>query len=334
MDKKRLALWGHPRHDFSSSHLEDQIKAFFERIAGAGISLYLPFLAEDGRGVYRSDLITCENDYLTPILNIARDYRIQVHPLFGFGHISTAAPQRTYQAPVPKGLDRIYSVGRSLCASWKENRESLVKLIAEILDRYPVDGIQLDYFRYPNMDCESKYPCECQACGDRREPWLGHRNLTEDDRKNPAVLYREILQKNQNLCEALGPIAAHIKKRGKSLSLAARARYLKDAVYEGQDWFQFIREGFFDMIFPMSYNQCPDRFARFLDEHFRLTKGTGVDYLAGVGKKSSLSHLTTKDFIGQIITALEKGADGVSIYSYQGMTDQDFQALKEIKEFF
>ena len=332
MSKKILAIWAHPYTDFTPENLDAQVDALFERYVRAGISVYLPFLTEDGDAYYRSDILRTKHDYLETILKYSNKYKIKVYPLFGFGKLGAICEGRTYQAYVPEGLDEQYPVGRSVCASWKNNQEDVVCLIREVLDRYPLEGIQLDYFRYPNMSFEADYPCECQACCERRKPWLGHDKLTEADRRNPSVMYKEIAQKNQNILRALKRVSSMVKGQGKTLTLAARARYLEDAVYEGQDWRRFAHEGYFDMIFPMSYNTCKDRFQRFLTDHHRLLEGSDTLWIAGVGKQSSLSDLTTDAFIEQIQMAIAEGAEGVCIFSHKGMTESDFVSLEKIRD--
>jgi len=334
MNKKTLAIWSHPYSDVKPKGAEAQFKRMFEMFAESGISVYIPFMASEGKAWYGTEILQTEHDYLSVILELAKQFNIKVYPILGFGKISSLAPQWTYKATVPDGEEAPFSVGRSLCASWKQNRDTLVRVVDELVSNYPVDGLQLDYFRYPNMEFQIKYPCECEACGDRREGWLGHRKLTKEDMAVPSIIYRELRQKHESIYEVLLRIHRVVRKRGMKLSLAARARYLKDALYEGQDWYSWIHEGLFDVVYPMSYNDCRERFQGFLDQHLRLTRNAPVKYMAGVGKKSSLSDLSTDELIWQITTALDEGADGVAIFAYWGMTPADFQALSKIRHLF
>ena len=196
MKKKILAIWAHPYMiSPDTKNLEDLFKRTFNTLAESGVSQYLPFVAEDGKAFYQTDLLDTKVDYLSTILKVANEYGIDVFPLFGFGRIAAMSPEWRYRATAPKETMELPAcVDHSLCASWPDAQDALVAVIDDVLTNYDLPGIQLDYFRYPNSDFQSEFPCECEACQERRIPWLGHGKLTIEDRQKPGIMYKEISQ--------------------------------------------------------------------------------------------------------------------------------------------
>jgi len=111
------------------------------------------------------------------------------------------------------------------------------------------------------------------------------------------------------------------------LSLAARARYLKDAVLEGQDWAEWCHSGMLDFVCPMSYNPCFDRFQRFVEEHTRLLEGAPVRLYPGVGRKSSLGTLSPQDMMQQLEYLRDRGIDAACIFHARALEDEDLRLL-------
>lgn len=325
-----MAIWGHLYRDFEPDNVLDQARRLFERLRRAGIGTYYFFPVDDEMAYYRSDLLPVRADYLTPMRQAAQEMGVEVHPLLGFGRIAPIAGDRRYRSLARPGREVPFSVDRSACPSWPENRDLLVRVVREIVERYAVDGVQLDYFRYPNRDMQAEFPCTCEACRQRRLGWLGRGELTDDDLRHPAVMHKEIAQKGQCIREALERIRALVHGVGKPLSLAARTHYLDDAVYEGQDWVEFAAAGLVDRVLPMSYSRTQAEFEAFVTEHQRLLAPTPVRYLPGVAKSWSCGRLSTEAFLAQVGVALESGANGLCIFANWGMTEADFRGLESL----
>ena len=49
----------------------------------------------------------------------------------------------------------------------------------------------MDMIRYMNTLFWEDFPCECDDCRARREPWLGHGVLSAEDRADPSVMHKE-----------------------------------------------------------------------------------------------------------------------------------------------
>ena len=80
----------------------------------------------------------------------------------------------------------------------------------------------------------------------------------------PGFAYMEAMMRNRFVRALVEPVRQITIAAGLRLSLAARARYLKDAVCEGQDWVEWRRDGLLDFVCPMSYNPWPERYKAFV----------------------------------------------------------------------
>ena len=116
------------------------------------------------------------------------------------------------------------------------------------------------------------------------------------------------------------------------LSAAVRARYYQDALVEGQDWAEWLRDGLLDTVCPMSYNPCFGRFARFIGNHRRLAGDAEATWLAGIGRSSSLGVIDAKTMTRQTEFVISAGADGVCIFHAKALEDDDLAALRELSK--
>jgi uncharacterized lipoprotein YddW (UPF0748 family) len=159
--------------------------------------------------------------------------------------------------------------------------------------------------------------------------WLGKETLEPEDMALPGVMAQELCMRGRFVRSLAERLRVVCDRRGVPLSLAARARYLDDAVVEGQDWAQWAHEGLLDFVCPMSYNPCIDRFKRFVDEHTRILEGAPADLFAGVGRHSSLGTLTPEGMIEQFEHLAEQGVEAACIFHARALTDEDLRLLEQ-----
>jgi uncharacterized lipoprotein YddW (UPF0748 family) len=180
----KLAVWGHPYIEFSEGR-DDQniINAAFSRMSDAGISIYFAFITTEKKLLWTSKVIPKPSiDMLSKLIKAGKASGVEVHPIIGFGSISPffgLFPERTYKTKTEINLPQ-WAKGW-ICPSWKENRDLTIKVAEEILENYEVDGLHMDYMRYPNAGISSQNPCLCEACRKLRMKWLGKEVLDEND---------------------------------------------------------------------------------------------------------------------------------------------------------
>jgi len=326
----KMAVWAHPTSDFREG--ADTLRHVRERLGAlraAGISAYIPFVLSHGKACFESETLgRPERDLLAPVMEAARELEMEVHPIVGFGALGVAGG-RVY-SPGEDAEDVPEWAASWACASWGENHEIVVRVATDLVEDYSPDGIHLDYARYPNASVLSQHPCACERCQAARARWLGKPTLDADDLAIPGIAYKELQMRGEFVRSLVESLRALADGHNILVSAATRARYYRDALYEGQDWAEWCRDGLLDVVCPMSYNPCFGRFARFLDQHRALVADTATQWLAGIGRRSSLGELSPEEMARQIRYAETAGADGVCIFHARALGDEDLSLLMEI----
>ncbi len=328
----QLAVWAHPAREFpEGKDSVDDVKAWLDKLREAGVTRYIPFVTS-GSPVFESAVLgPPQRDLLATLMQVARKIGMEVHPIVGLGGVSPGfGEDEGYYVPLAKAGEELPSwSGRWVDPAWEENVEVICNISEQMLDNYGCDGLHMDAVRYPNTAVLDDHPCVCERCRAARMKWLGKEVPDEADLARPGVVALEIRMREgfvRGLTERLRRIC---DARDLPLSLAARARYLKDAVPEGQDWAQWCRDGLLDFVCPMSYNPCLDRFQRFVEQHTRLLEGADTPLYAGVGRKSSLGTLSPQDMMQQFEYLCERGIGAACIFSAGALEDEDLRLLKD-----
>lgn len=215
------------------------------------------------------------------------------------------------------------------------------KVCKEVTEEYDVDGIHLDFIRYPGPRWGfNKEPVEAfmQRWGvDPRllSVWVQNPMPERFIKKELPLhlrwqyyyysLWAE--QKSRYITEMLRDIHEAVKSAKPQAILSAAvfpdpqvAYYLK-----GQDWPTWMDQGYLDLIVPMAYHGDQHRVMAQMAEARRRARGRVV--FAGLGawiKDPEQIRLEVKEL-------KEIGVDGFSYFSYQGMKDQDEKYIKQIK---
>ncbi len=331
-----IAAWGHPYREFpEGADGPREFAAAFERMRAAGIGIYIPFVMSHGQHYFESELLgPPSRDLLAACMEAGNEVGLEVHPITGLGAVSAVAAAEGegdgMYDPGPECADLPGWARNWPCAAWTENRKTITQVARDMIRDYEPDGLALDYLRYPNTAVLDTHPCHCEVCQEEREAWLGKPLPDAEDLARPGVMYHEVKMRNRFVKTLLHSLREVADDGDLPLSLAARARYLKDAVPEGQDWAEWCQQGLLDFVCPMSYNPCFERFQRFVAEHRNLVEDTGVPLYSGIGRSSSLGTITAEQMEQQIRYALEHGADGVCIFHVGALEEADYEVLARI----
>jgi len=250
--------------------------------------------------------------------------------VLGLGDVGVPVPEGRRYAPGEDAAAMPEGFRSWPCASWGENHEITVRVAQDLIANYSPAGIHLDYVRYPNASHLAEHPCRCERCCEVRLQWLGKPVPDPPDLRVPGIIYKEIQMRVEFVRSLVESMRGLTDQHSIALSAAVRARYYQDAIYEGQDWAEWCQDGLLDFVCPMSYNPCFSRFARFIGQHRRLVAGTGAEWLAGIGRKSSLGELTADEMSRQIRFAEQAGADGVCIFHARALGEEDLSLLREM----
>ncbi len=215
-------------------------------------------------------------------------------------------------------------------------RSYLTSVVEEILSRYPVDGIHLDYVRYPSKDSDfGDYPREVFSTIYRVDPvgifraenFLGSAEEKPAARHIEAEWYRWRSQQVTDLVVQIRKIQ-RLKSPGAMLSVAV----IPDPGYAyevyGQDWPRWINSGLVDIVVTMSYSVSN----KTVLDQARKAKETvtrGRLYIGIATYNRPLDE--AMELVKELRTS---GMEGFSFFSYNSMLEQpeSFQAVK--KELF
>ena len=189
----------------------------------------------------------------------------------------------------------------------------LAALCREIVERYEVDGIHLDYIRYP----ERGIPWDDSRT--YRRYGSGGKTLAAWRRENVTACVRAV----HDAVKAVRPwVKLSCSPVGKYADLprqSARGWNARDAV--GQDAVQWLREGIMDVLFPMMYFDGQDFYPFALDWTERassdcIVPGLGIYFLHPAEGKWELSVIER-----QMNFIRSQSMGGYAMFRSQFLTD-------------
>jgi len=198
-----------------------------------------------------------------------------------------------------------------LCPSHPENRRLEKDAVLELVRRYDIAGIQLDYTRFPG----GSY-CFCDWCRERFQQEAGVEvEHWPEDVLDGGALAEQWRQWRRRLVAGISREIAnevHAAKADCSVSLAASPELKGGSESYGQDWVAWGREGTVDFVCPMDYTEKADEVERLVGEQVRATMGQ-VPVYAGLGASQLKSSWS---LIQQVKAARTAGADGFVLFGY------------------
>lgn len=198
-------------------------------------------------------------------------------------------------------------------------RERVAAVTADLVERYDLDGIHLDYIRYPGPD----FDYSASALAAFRD-WAAARLDADLRRRLDRAAERDPLVWADSLPELWGGFRReqvtsllrriHLGVKTRRPWVMVSAAVLPDTIDARrdrlQDWPNWARAGLLDAVAPMAYTRDDGRFRGQIEGVMAAVPGTEV--WAGIG--SYLAGL--KGTITKISIARELGSRGVLLFSY------------------
>jgi len=117
------------------------------------------------------------------------------------------------------------------CVNGYYQSEYSLKILDEVMDSYPIDGVFFNMFGYQNWDYSGNYfgLCHCEGCKKRFKEMFQEEIPDREDMKDEV--YKKYLQfKEITVKEMLLNINKHIKKRNKEIAISTYSEYMVDIV--------------------------------------------------------------------------------------------------------
>ncbi|MBD2562984.1 MULTISPECIES: family 10 glycosylhydrolase [Nostoc] len=293
----------------------------FDRLAQAGINTVFFETVNAGYTIYPSQVAKEQNplirgwDALEDAVKLAHERDMELHAwvwTFAAGnqrHNQIINVNPDYPGPVLAAhpdwanydnLGNMIPVGQSkpfFDPANPEVRQYLLKLYEEIVTRYDVDGLQLDYIRYPFQD-----PSAGRIYGYGKAARAQFQQLTGVDPINISPSQPELWQKwttfrTEQVDSFVAQVSQQLRQKRPNLILSVAVFPLPELERIQkiqQNWETWARRGDVDLIVPMTYALDTSRFQR-LAQPWIASKQLGATLLVPGIRLLSLPTVGTFD---------------------------------------
>jgi uncharacterized lipoprotein YddW (UPF0748 family) len=327
----------------------DGMRALIRRLAETGINMVYYEAINAGYALYPSQQlvenpeIKAQNwDPLAVAVDEGHKLGIEVHAwvwCFAVGnqrHNVLIGKPRNYVGPVleDKGLmSETLRMGSGsimpprqteywLSPASPKARQFLVEAYDEIVSKYQVDGLQLDYIRYPFQRVLEQAGYE--NIGRSRFAAETGRSIGGGDGDS----YRLWLAwKTQQVNTFVEQVSTMLKSKQRNLKLSA-AVFPMSRVHRilaiQQDWETWINKGWVDALNPMNYARSEGRFKRTLGNVLEYADNQALVY-SGL----AIDRVNEAQMLDQIWATRELGAQGATLFANVHLDDAKAFVLKD-----
>jgi len=187
----------------------------------------------------------------------------------------------------------------------------LVSAVRELAVNYKIDGVHLDFVRYPDFVSSLGPTVKTRfekATGRRAADW-------PEDVKSGALRGQFIRWRADQVTDFVQAARKTVKRvaPGMQLTAAVFGKYPScfDAV--GQDWESWVNIGLVDYVTPMNYTEDQAKFNEWLAQQTRTRKQT-LRVVPGIGVTAAESRLDAAQVLDQIQAARRAGCPGFALF--------------------
>jgi len=189
-----------------------------------------------------------------------------------------------------------------------EVRRYLAQLCGEIASRYPVDGVHLDYVRFPDEPDDD--PEQLGTDPGTLSLFTGATGRAVSERQAlHAWQVRCVTALVQQVREAIAVPDRHV-----ALTAAVFADPQQALAKVRQDWGDWCRRGLLDAVLPMDYTADDAQFSA--RARAAVLHAGGAAVVVGVG---AYRHSSSDQTIRQLDAAHAAGARGVAVFNYRAL---------------
>ncbi len=193
--------------------------------------------------------------------------------------------------------------GAYLDPSLPEVREYLANVFSDIVMNYDVDGIHLDYIRYP----DSRYGF--------------HPNSLQKFEAQTALDWEDWREKQisstvQLIRERLKSIKPSVR-----LTAAVKSNPLSAQKYFGQNWTDWLKKGWVDEVYLMAYHTKDDDFQKLMDSFPESSKSK---IIVGLRSYEDSGRYPSNLLFNKIKICERRNFKGISFFSYSGIKESGY----------
>jgi uncharacterized lipoprotein YddW (UPF0748 family) len=203
-------------------------------------------------------------------------------------------------------------------------------VITDLVERYPLDGVHMDYVRYPTADFDYS-EAALNAFRESVQRELSAADRTRLDARLPRepLLYTEAyperwqLYRRARLTDLVARIRTAVKQHRPQAMLTAAVKPDAREAFETrlQDWQDWAGRGLLDAVCPMAYTDNLSRFSHVVQGAARAA--TPQALWAGIGAY----RLNPSETISHIHAARAAGAHGIALFSYDSLSGSELKTI-------
>lgn len=191
-------------------------------------------------------------------------------------------------------------------------RSRIVSIATEIMQKYKIDGLHLDYVRYQDYYGSLGYGARTRFVRDN-----GGREIADwkSATKRQPLMGRVMRWRARQVTSLVAAVRTAQRRvaPGLELSAAVLGKYPTCVESVGQDWMAWLESGYIDYAMPMNYTESMERYSELLGT--QLGKGSFArKIVGGIGVTASESRLGAGQVIDQIQALRRGGAAGFILF--------------------
>lgn len=170
-------------------------------------------------------------DFFGRVISRAHEEGIKVIARFDFSKINEAYsvkhPEWLYKSP--KGEFVNYNGQVHTCINGEYQQEYSIKILGEVIDNYPVDGIFFNMIGFVTSDYSGNYHgiCQCNSCRKKFHERYGHDLPLKEDENDPV--FRDYQKFKEEVCKELfDRITGFVKRKDENTAIC-------NYIHEGVD---------------------------------------------------------------------------------------------------
>ena len=310
------AVWLHQTlFDRNKEIADKQIRDLFDSYDSIGINnLFCYYTLKEENGL--------DWDFLKVIIDEGHKRGIKIHPVFCPGHtIDSNQFVPRHRDWLIRDMDGKYYPNLNLCLP--EVRQYWLGVVSQAM-KYDIDGIHLDYIRFPVNQRFSYDSVTCNLF--KKEYGFTPVEVSHD---GGSMIWCEWIKWNEKQVTGLvKEVHDLIVSSGKKIELGADVfpDPAQSRVDIAQNWGEWARQGTIDFVCPMLYTNDTDLFSSYLRDALNIAKGTDCRVYAGLGIGTSHNKITGDLLLKEIRITRSEGSGGFAFFSGYSL-NQNFRDI-------
>jgi len=217
----------------------------------------------------------------------------------------------------PRALAREMTEGIYLDPGNPEVMHHFTAIVREIVEQYPVDGVHLDYVRYPELD--AGYSPAMRGAFQRREgvdpATLRGREIRSGQGEGDPKLLAWRQFKADQVSALVKTVSTEARTRRPGILVSAAVKPDPEAAFirNGQEWTRWVQAGWVDVVVPMMYSTSRRTVTNQVTHMLKLVPPERV--WAGI----SVYNQSLQQAAEKIDVVQRLGISGYSLFSYNAM---------------